>query len=141
MPITSSGWNRSVQALSVAGCHAGRVAAGRPNLGGSRNRDLPVWELFRGVADAFSENARSRRVDLRIHAGNHRVHSDPQLLYRLRPTSSTTPLKYAPEGGVLLAARAQAGGVSIEVWDCTGIGIRADEQQRIFEFRTSTTWP
>lgn len=124
--------NRSVQALSGSLDAMLDVSRLDARTLVAQNRDLPVWELFRGVADAFGENARSRRVDLRIHAGSHRVHSDPQLLYRLVANLVDNALKYTPEGGVLLAARAQAGGVSIEVWD-TGIGIGADEQQRIFE--------
>ena len=95
-------------------------------------QSFPVRDLFRQLQLGFGGQAEEAGLQLRFHAGGKVVTSDPQLLERILGNLVQNALRYCkPGGGVLVAARSRAGGVSLEVWD-TGIGISESELPRIF---------
>ena len=97
-----------------------------------RLQPFPINDLFRRIHMSFSGQAEEAGLNLRFHAGSRVVNSDPQLLERILGNLVQNALRYSqPGGGVLVAARHRAGGVSLEVWD-TGIGIAESELPKIF---------
>ncbi|MGB0723126.1 MAG: ATP-binding protein [Gammaproteobacteria bacterium] len=88
-----------------------------------------VEELHRSL----SVQAREKNLRLRLRAPPSpcRVHSDRAMVGRVLRNLLTNALRYTNEGGVLLALRANDAVARIDVID-TGIGIPADEQERVF---------
>jgi CheY-like chemotaxis protein len=58
--------------------------------------------------------------------------TDPTLLFRVLSNLIANAIRYTEKGGVLVACRKRGGKVSVEVWD-SGIGIPAEQHERIFE--------
>lgn len=93
---------------------------------------FPIRDVFRRLQMSFAGQAEEAGLQLRFRAGGKVVTSDPQLLERVLGNLVQNALRYCrPGGGVLVAARDRAGGVSLEVWD-TGIGISESELPKIF---------
>ncbi len=110
--------------LDISKLDAGAV---EPHL-----QSFPIREVFRRLQMSFSGQAEEAGLQLRFHAGSKVVTSDPQLLERILGNLVQNALRYSrPGGGVLVAARHRASGVSIEVWD-SGIGIPESELPKIF---------
>lgn len=97
-----------------------------------RAQAFPIRDVFRRLQLNFIGQAEEAGLQLRFRSGGHVVTSDPQLLERILGNLVSNALRYArPGGGALVAARARAGGISLEVWDA-GIGIDPAELPRIF---------
>jgi two-component system, chemotaxis family, CheB/CheR fusion protein len=93
---------------------------------------FPVSDLLARMRDEFTYHANASRLALRVVPCSLSVHSDPRLLEQMIRNLLSNALKYTKRGKVLLGCRRHQGVLSIEVWD-TGIGIRDEELQEIFE--------
>ena len=92
---------------------------------------LSVNALLRELESMFGAAARSKGLDLRMHACPWRVKSDPQLLRQILRNLVANAVRYTERGGVLVGARRRGAFLRIEVWD-TGPGIAKDELDSIF---------
>ena len=111
--------------LDISRLDAGAV---QPTL-----ESLRVHELFVALNHTFSGSAQQKDLQLRFRApGDLVVVSDAQLLTRLLGNLIDNAIKYTHSGGVIVAARPDAGRVRFEVID-TGIGIASEHQQRVFD--------
>jgi two-component system, sensor histidine kinase len=92
---------------------------------------FPIRDVFRRLYQQFGGDAEARDLALRFRATRRVVHSDPLLLERILANLVQNALRYTKRGGVLVAARRDARGVALEVWD-TGLGIPPDQLDMIF---------
>jgi signal transduction histidine kinase len=92
---------------------------------------FPISEVLDRLRGSFAQPATQKELALRIRGCDAIVESDPVLLYRILVNLVDNALRYTERGGVLLACRRRAGGLSIEVWD-TGIGIPPTQLGAIF---------
>ncbi len=93
---------------------------------------FPINNLLNQLRDGFSDQARSRGIDLRVVPCGLVIRSDPRLLGQIIRNLLANALKFTDHGKVLLGCRRHKGMLDIEVCD-TGIGIPAGELQSIFE--------
>lgn len=91
----------------------------------------PLNPVLRALSQTFVPLAEERGLQLRLRATPLWVQTDPQLLQQLLANLLDNALKYTPQGGVLVVARARSGAVWIDVCD-TGIGIEARDHDAIF---------
>ncbi len=100
-----------------------------------------IDEIVREVAESSSALARSREITLELEVTEvPLVRGDRERLVQLIGNLLSNALKFTPAGGtVTVRAFLEGGNVVLEVAD-TGIGIPADEQDRLFQrfFRSST---
>ena len=90
-------------------------------------------EMFGRLRNDFEPEAAAKDLRLALEGGRNVVTSDAVLLERVIRNLLSNAIRYTSMGGVhLTAAPAGAAAVRIEVRD-TGIGIRAQDRQRIFE--------
>jgi len=89
-------------------------------------------EVFDRLRNEFSTLAQARNLSLHVLPGTAHVFSDPRLLEQMLRNLIGNAIKYTARGKVLVGARRRGNAVRIEVWD-TGIGIRSDQLQAIFE--------
>ena len=92
---------------------------------------FPIRDIFRRLYQQFGGDAEARNLALRFRATRRIVRSDPLLLERVLANLVQNALRYTRNGGVLVAARRNPGGVALEVWD-TGPGIADDKKEMIF---------
>lgn len=93
---------------------------------------VSVNVLFDRLRSAFAESAQDKGLKLRLRRSKVMLATDGTLLFRILSNLVANALRYTEEGGVLVACRKRGRNVSIEVWD-TGIGIPAEQHERIFE--------
>ena len=90
-------------------------------------------DMFGRLRSDFEAEAAARGLRLNVEGGAHIVVSDAVLLERIIRNLLANAIRYTVEGAVrLTAAPAGEAAVRIEVSD-TGVGIRAEDRQRIFE--------
>ena len=89
-------------------------------------------EVFARLHSEFAAEAAAKGLRLAVDGGQHVVTSDPVLLERIIRNLVSNAIRYTPAGEVAVTAAPADGAVRIEVRD-TGIGIRAEDQPRIFE--------
>jgi signal transduction histidine kinase len=103
--------------------------------------DVSVQDVVRDCVEAAGALARSRELDLRSElAAIPLVWGDRERLSQLVSNLISNAIKFTRPGGAITArVFAEVGSAVIEVED-TGIGIPADEQDRLFQrfFRSST---
>jgi signal transduction histidine kinase/ActR/RegA family two-component response regulator len=87
--------------------------------------------VFQSVNQVFASVADAKGLQLRLRASPLWVQTDPQLLQRLLSNLVDNAIKYSPQGGVLVVARARGASVWVDVVD-TGIGIAPDQLEPIF---------
>ena len=101
--------------------------------GAPLRQTVPLQTLFDGLALHHQADAQARGLRLHLRPTTLQVDSDPVLLDQVLRNLVGNALRHTRRGGVLVAARRHgAHGVRLQVWD-TGIGIPADQQQRVFE--------
>ena len=110
--------------LDITQIEAGIVRAEKLNF--------PIGGLLERLRGEFAYHAQAHDLELHMVPCAASVHSDPQLLEQMIRNLLSNALKYTKGGRVLLGCRRRRGMLSIEVWD-TGVGIRADELQAIFD--------
>jgi PAS domain S-box-containing protein len=106
-----------------------RAAADQPDA------EVLVGELLEQVVRSVEPSARARNQQLQmdVQLGATRVAGSAGQLDRAITNLLTNAAKFTPEGGTItVRGRVDDGSVVIEVSD-TGVGIAADEQERIFD--------
>ncbi len=93
--------------------------------------DFPIQAVLDRVEAAFTDDARSKGLRLRVRPHPGWVRSDPVLLERIVFNLVGNALRYTRRGGVLLGCRRRRGSLHVEVWD-TGVGIPSDKHEAIF---------
>ncbi|HKB41646.1 MAG TPA: ATP-binding protein [Gemmataceae bacterium] len=88
--------------------------------------------VFSRLHGEFSAEAAAKGLRLSVEGGALAVMSDTVLLERIVRNLVSNAIRYTPSGEVTLSARPAGSLVRIEVRD-TGMGIRPEDQQRIFE--------
>jgi two-component system CheB/CheR fusion protein len=94
--------------------------------------DFPIMELLDALDSDFSDQAKSKGLDLRLVRCGLAVHSDQQLLTEMARNLMSNAIRYTDKGGILLGCRRHGGNLRIEVWD-TGIGIAEEQLPHVFE--------
>lgn len=97
-----------------------------PTMGAVRLR-----ELLEQMQTEFSTMAESKGLYLELRLDAPDVHSDYDLLSRLLRNLVSNAIRYTQRGGVRIWADAVGDRVELHVED-TGIGIAAEDQQRVF---------
>jgi signal transduction histidine kinase/CheY-like chemotaxis protein len=95
-------------------------------------RAVPLADVFTALLPLFATRAEEAGLQLRIRATPLWVQTDPQLLQRLLANLVENAIKYSPQGGVLVLARARGPQVWVEVID-TGMGIAPEHTGRVFD--------
>ncbi|MCP5279795.1 MAG: response regulator [Thiobacillus sp.] len=95
-------------------------------------QDLDIQALLDHLKEDFRLQAEAQDLKLRLHSPPAWVMSDPILLDRILRNLICNALRYTREGGVLLSARRRGQTLRLQVWD-TGIGICAEDQERVFQ--------
>jgi signal transduction histidine kinase len=124
--------NASVQALEALFnelLDLSKIDAGaiKPDL-----TDFALREVFARLHSEFAAEAAAKGLRLAVDGGQHVVASDPVLLERIIRNLVSNAIRYTPAGEIAVTAARANGAVRIEVRD-TGIGIREEDQTRIFE--------
>jgi two-component system, sensor histidine kinase len=110
--------------LDISKLDAGQVRA--------KNEHFPVQTVLDRLRTTYAAAAASKGLRLRIRPSSAVLRSDQLLLFRILSNLVANAIRYTQSGGVLVICRRREGAVSIEVWD-TGIGIPAEQHERIFE--------
>ncbi|MBX3607030.1 MAG: hybrid sensor histidine kinase/response regulator [Piscinibacter sp.] len=124
--------NASVDALE--GLFSELLDITRIDSGGVQVDPQPVQigDILRKLRLHFEPTAFEKGLALRLRGGQHVVHADPLLVERILRNLVSNAIRYTNDGTVLVSARRRGGRVLLQVWD-TGLGIRPEEQARIFE--------
>lgn len=94
---------------------------------------VDVSSTVRRVHELYAELARDRGVRLTVTPCEARVYGSPDLLQRIVSNLVDNAIRYTGAGGlVTVACAVEAANVVVRVSD-TGVGIREDDQRRIFE--------
>ena len=93
---------------------------------------FPLAEIFDRLRGEFATEAADKGVRLTVSAESHIVASDAVLLERILRNLISNAVRYTPVGEVAVTTTPDGGMLRIEVRD-TGIGIRAEDRERIFE--------
>ncbi len=110
--------------LNISQIEAGAV---RPQI-----ERFPVADVLERLHGEFLALAEARDLSLRFMPSAAWVESDPRLLEQMIRNLLGNAVKYTRTGRILLGCRRRGSDLRIEVWD-TGIGIEADQLDRIFE--------
>lgn len=100
-----------------------------------RRKDVVAMELqdlIDRVVLQLKPEAEARGLRLRVRRTSARVEADPGDLERILTNLVANGIRYTERGGVLVGARRRGRGVDLIVVD-TGVGLREEDQQRIFE--------
>jgi signal transduction histidine kinase len=114
----------------------GFVESERPPVPAER-RDVLVAEIFDGVERTFGAAVARKHLVVRRELANPHlsVHADPKMLQQIVASLVSNAVKYTDDGGAITLAAEGADGdgwVQIRVRD-TGVGIRKEEMERLFE--------
>ncbi len=94
--------------------------------------EFALSTVFERLSSEFEAEAAAKGLRLSIRSGDHFVTSDPVLLERIIRNLISNAIRYTSEGEIAVSGTRIAERLCIEVRD-TGIGIRAEDQPRIFE--------
>jgi CheY-like chemotaxis protein/nitrogen-specific signal transduction histidine kinase len=93
---------------------------------------VPVDAVFDRVRSTFSVPAQDKGLRLTVRHSKMMLATDATLLFRVLSNLVSNSLRYTENGGILVACRRRGNVAKVEVWD-TGIGIPAEQHERIFE--------
>ena len=91
-----------------------------------------VGDILRKLRLHFEPSAFEKGLSLRLRGGGRAVFADPLLVERVLRNLVSNAIRYTNDGTVLVGCRQRGDRVLLQVWD-TGLGIRLDEQARIFD--------
>jgi signal transduction histidine kinase/CheY-like chemotaxis protein len=94
--------------------------------------DFPLEDVFGRLRDEFTAEAEAKGLHLVVDKATHWAHSDPVLVERIIRNLLSNAIRYTPSGQVALSVIPGGEYLTIEVRD-TGMGIRPEDQERIFE--------
>jgi len=94
--------------------------------------DFALDDIFDRLRSEFTAEAAAKNLRLSISSTGHVVASDASLLERIIRNLISNAVRYTSAGEITVTAARINGALRIEVRD-TGIGIREQDQQRIFE--------
>jgi signal transduction histidine kinase len=94
--------------------------------------DFPLGRIFDRLRAEFETEAAAKGLKLRLMRCKQMVRSDPMLVERILRNLISNAIRYTSEGGVAIGCRKSGAKLRVEVWD-SGIGISADQRERIFE--------
>jgi two-component system, sensor histidine kinase len=106
-----------------------RLDAGQVEV---KQEAIPVNAILDRLRSTFAVPAEAQGLKLSIRRSKALLSTDSTLLFRVLSNLVANAIRYTEEGGVLVACRVRKRSVSIEVWD-TGVGIPADQHDRVFE--------
>ncbi len=89
-------------------------------------------DILRKIRLHYEPTAFEKGLALRLRGGHRVVHGDPLLVERIVRNLVSNAIRYTNDGSVLVACRTRGDKVWVQVWD-TGLGIRPEEQAKIFE--------
>jgi signal transduction histidine kinase/ActR/RegA family two-component response regulator len=98
----------------------------------TKTEHFPAQAVLDRLRTTFSAAAASKGLRLRIRPTTAVVCSDQMLLFRVLSNLVANAIRYTQRDGVLVGVRRRGDLLTFEVWD-TGIGIPADQHERIFE--------
>jgi len=93
---------------------------------------FPLDHLFDDISRNFRPQAEEQGLRLVVRKTDAWVDCDYVMLSRILNNLVSNALRHTTQGGVLVGARRDAGGMRIGVWD-TGVGIAPEHQQKVFE--------
>jgi signal transduction histidine kinase/CheY-like chemotaxis protein len=93
---------------------------------------VPVDAVFDRLRATFSVPAQDKGLRMSVRRSKVTLATDATLLFRVLSNLVSNSLRYTESGGVLVACRRRGNVAKIEVWD-SGIGIPAEQHERIFE--------
>ncbi|MEJ7687394.1 MAG: HAMP domain-containing sensor histidine kinase [Variovorax sp.] len=92
-----------------------------------------VAEVLIGLVVQFGPLAAAKNIELRVRGADATVQTDSVRLQRMIGNVLGNAIKYSPSGTkILLAVRAHAGRVRVEVWD-QGYGIPQGDMDKVFQ--------
>ena len=91
-----------------------------------------VGDILRKLRLHFEPTAFEKGLTLRLRGAQHVMHADPLLVERILRNLVANAIRYTNDGSVLVSCRRRGERLLLQVWD-TGVGIREQEQARIFE--------
>jgi signal transduction histidine kinase/CheY-like chemotaxis protein len=94
--------------------------------------EFAVQAVLDRVEQDFALAAQAKGLRLRVRPSALRAVTDPVLMERILINLVGNAVRYTHNGGVLVACRRRGAKARLEVWD-TGVGIPADQRERIFE--------
>src|SRR5690606_28271255 len=105
---------------------------------------IDLRSVVHDVEDMLTEMVRGRDLELRLELGHVPIHvkGDHSALERVVLNLVSNAVKFTPAGGrITVEAYVRDGGAALLVSD-TGVGISAEDQERLFErfFRTHETY-
>ncbi len=92
---------------------------------------VDTQKIIHNVMGEFQLLAEENGLELRSHAPQYFVKSDPVLLEDILRNLLQNAIRYTPKGKILVACRKRQDKVLIQVWD-TGNGIAPEHQELIF---------
>ena len=124
--------NESVDALE--GLFSELLDITRIDSGGVEVHDqhFEVGDILRKLRLHFEPAAFEKGLALRLRGGQRVVFADPLLVERILRNLVSNAIRYTEDGSVLVSCRQRGDRVLLQVWD-SGPGIRAAEQQKIFD--------
>jgi signal transduction histidine kinase/CheY-like chemotaxis protein len=93
---------------------------------------FPIQRLLDRLKDEFAAECAAKGLAFRIASSRVIIHSDPVLLERIVRNLLANALRYTNTGEVAVTAERAGDVLRLEVHD-TGVGIPADQQEKIFE--------
>jgi two-component system, sensor histidine kinase len=88
--------------------------------------------VFDRIRTTYMPAASEKGLRLNVHPTEIMLFSDPALLFRILSNLVSNAIRYTEAGGILVGVRRHGDKISVQVWD-TGIGIPADQQDKVFE--------
>ena len=93
---------------------------------------VPVDAVFDRLRSTFSGPAQDKGLRMSARRSKVTLATDATLLFRVLSNLVSNSLRYTEKGGIVVACRRRGNVAKVEVWD-TGIGIPAEQHERIFE--------
>jgi signal transduction histidine kinase/ActR/RegA family two-component response regulator len=107
-----------------------RIIAGKMSL---EKTDIELSAIVKGVVESVRQEAKARRLSLRLHAGGELyVSGDPQRLGQVVANLLSNSLKFTPPGGRIEISLKKCGQESVLSLSDTGIGIAPEVLPTLF---------